>query len=62
MRAKNLSVHLYQHGGELKVWCVSFDLKGSLPRDDQGRTLEAAVRQKQKEIQKILETVEFPDA
>lgn len=62
MKAKNVSVSLYQQGGELRVWCASFNLQGSLPRDANGRVLESAIRKKQKEIEKILEAVEFPDA
>ena len=59
MKAKGVSVSLYQQGGELRIWCASFTLKGSLPMKD-GKTDEAALRKKQKEIQKILEAVEFP--
>ncbi len=61
MRPKNVSVSLYQHGGELRVWCASFTLKGELPVKD-GKTDEAAVRRKQREIEKVLESMEFPDA
>lgn len=61
MRPKNVSVSLYQHGGELRIWCASFTLKGELPIKD-GKTDEAAVRRKQREIEKVLESMEFPDA
>jgi hypothetical protein len=61
MRARNVSVSLYQHGGELRIWCASFTLKGELPIKD-GKTDEAALRKKQHEIEKLLESVEFPDA
>ena len=61
MRPKNVSVSLYQHGGELRVWCASFTLKGELPVKD-GKTDEAAIRRKQREIEKVLESMEFPDA
>jgi len=61
MKPKNVSVSLYQHGGELRVWCASFTLKGELPVKD-GKTDEAAVRRKQREIEKVLESMEFSDA
>ncbi len=61
MRPKNVSVSLYQHGGELRVWCASFTLKGELPVKD-GKTDEAAIRKKQREIEKVLESMEFSDA
>jgi len=61
MKPKNVSVSLYQNGGELRVWCASFTLKGELPVKD-GKTDEAAVRRKQREIEKVLESMEFSDA
>lgn len=62
MKPRGVSVSLYDAGGgTLRVWCVSFDIKGAIPKDPQGRSYESAIRKKQKEIQKILEAVEFPD-
>jgi hypothetical protein len=61
MRARNVSVSLYQQGGELRIWCATFTLKGSLPIKD-GKTDEGALRKKQREIEKLLESLEFPDA
>ena len=62
MRARNVSVSLYEQGGELRIWNASFTLRGSLPRGADGKVDEDALRRKQKEIQKILESMEFPDA
>ncbi len=61
MKARGVSVSLYQHGGELRIWCASFTLHGSLPTKD-GLTDEVALRKKQREIEKLLESLEFPDA
>lgn len=57
MKAKNVSVSFYQQGGELRVWCASFTLKGHIPNMD-----EAAYKKKCREIEKILASLEFPDA
>lgn len=62
MKPSNVSVSLYDAGdGTLHVWCASFTIKGSIPKDAQGRSYESAVRKKQKAIQRILETMEIPD-
>lgn len=61
MRAKNVSVSLYQQGDTLKVWCASFDIKGSVPRTKDGKFDEAAYHKKCQEIEKILSSMEFPD-
>lgn len=69
MRARNVSVSLYQQGGELHVWCARFDIKGSVavPTPKADGTVDwapywAAIAKKEKEIAKILASVEFPDA
>jgi hypothetical protein len=61
MKARNVSVSVIDGGEELHVWGVSFTIKGSLPRQD-GKVIESARRKIQKEIQRILEQVEFSDA
>lgn len=61
MRPKNVSVSLYEQGGELRIWCSSFTLKGSIPVTKDWKARETAIRKKCREIGKILETVEFPD-
>jgi len=62
MKPRDVSVSLYDAGnGTLRVWCASFNIKGSIPKDPQGRSYESAIRKKQKEIQKLLETLEIPD-
>jgi hypothetical protein len=60
MRARSVSVSLYQQGGELRIWCTTFTLKGSLPTKD-GKIDEVALHKKQREIEKLLESVEFPE-
>ncbi len=60
MKPSNVSVSLYDAGnGTLHVWCASFTIKGSIPKDPQGRSYESAIRKKQKEIEKLLETMEM---
>lgn len=65
MRAREVSVGIQESGGELNV-LVRFKLKSSgLEREAipfGSRVKESARRQKEKELQKILESVEFPDA
>jgi hypothetical protein len=60
MRARNVSVSLYEQGGELRVWCASFSLKGTIPATKDWKARETAIRKKCREIEKILEAVEFP--
>lgn len=62
MKAKNVSVSLYEQGGELRIWCASFSIKGSIPPTKDWKARETAIRKKCREIEKILEAVEFPDA
>lgn len=62
MKAKNVHVSLYEHGGELRIWCASFSLKGSIPATKDWKTRETVIRKKCQEIEKILASVEFPDA
>ena len=60
MKPRNVNVALYQEGGEeVRVWCVSFNLKGSIRKN--GKPDEAARRRMQSLIQKFLEGVDFPD-
>jgi len=61
MRAKNVSVSFYQQGGELRLWGVSFTLKGSLPTKD-GKMDSAAYNKKCREIEKLIASIEFPDS
>ena len=62
MKLQDVSVSLYDAGnGTLRVWCASFTVKGSIPKDPQGHSYESAIRKKQKEIQRLLETMEVPD-
>jgi hypothetical protein len=61
-KPKNVSAHLYDDGkGELHVWCVSFDIRGSIPRGANGLADEAAIRRKQKQIAKLIEQLEIPE-
>jgi hypothetical protein len=62
MRPRNVSVSLYEKDGELKIWCASFTIKGSIIATNDWKAREAAVRNKCKEIEKILEGVEFPES
>ena len=62
MKPKDISVSLYDAGdGTLRVWCASFTIKGSLPKDTQGRTLLSAVRKKEKQIAQLIQMLEVPD-
>lgn len=65
MRAREVSVGIQESGGELIV-VVRFKVKSSgLAREAipfGSRVQEAARKQKEKELQRILESVEFPDA
>jgi len=58
MKARNVSVSVVDSDDEIKVWSASFTLKGSLPRKD-GFISESARRKVEKQIQKVLEQVEF---
>ena len=62
MKAKNVHVSLYEQGGELRIWCASFTLKGTIPQTKDWKERETAIRKKCREIEKIIEAVEFPDA
>lgn len=54
-KPRDTSVSLYDQGkGELHVWCISFKLNGSTPNP-------AAVARKQKQIQKLIESLDIPD-
>lgn len=56
MKPRNVSVSLYNAGnGEIKVWCVSFSLKGSV-----NGNLEAEKKFK-KNLERFLSQVEIPD-
>lgn len=60
MKAREISVGITDDGqGEIHVWCVSFRLKGSLPRPD-GKVDEASRRSKEKEIAKLIASLDFP--
>ena len=60
MKPRNVSISVVESGDDLKIWCATFTLKGSLPRVD-GRVDEKARKALQKKLAKFLETVEFPD-
>jgi hypothetical protein len=62
MKAKAVSVSLYEQNGELRIWCASFTIKGSIPATTDWKAREAAIRSKCKEIEKLLEGVEFPES
>ena len=56
MKPRNVHVSTFDAGGgEIKVWNVSFTIPGSLPKRD-----ETARRKKEKEIQRLIETLDFP--
>ncbi len=60
-KPKDVHVGIYDAGkDEIKVWCVSFTIKGSLHRKD-GKVDEAARKKKEKEISKIIEGLTFPE-
>ncbi len=67
MKARDMSVSVSDFGGELQVM-VTFKVKGSLNRESPNltqlpgwsRVSEAARKAKAKEIQRLLEVVEFP--
>jgi hypothetical protein len=61
MKAKNVSVSLYEQEGELRIWCASFTIKGSIPPTKDWKAHETAVRKKCREIEKILEAVDFTE-
>ena len=65
MRAREVSVGIQENGGELIV-VVRFKVKSNgLEREIipfGSRVKEGARKQKERELQKILESVEFPDA
>ena len=58
MKARNINVSVVQSDDEIKVWSASFTLKGSLANKD-GFISESARRKVEKQIQKVLEQVEF---
>lgn len=58
-KPRDVSVSLYDAGDDtLRVWCASFTIKGSLP---QGKDREAAIKRKQKQIERLLATIEIPE-
>jgi len=60
MKPRNVSVSLVENGkDEVKAWCVSFTLKGSLRKN--GKVNEDTRKRMQNVIQKFLESVDFPD-
>jgi hypothetical protein len=65
MRAREVSVGIQENGGELIV-VVRFKVKSpGLEREAipfGNRVKETARKQKEKELQRILESTEFPDA
>lgn len=60
MKPKDIHVSLYQSGDdEVRVWCVSFTLKGSIKKD--GKPNEALRKRMESAIAKFLESVDFPE-
>jgi hypothetical protein len=57
---KSVSVSITEDANGIRVWCASFHIKGSIPKKD-GKIDETARLKKQKQIEKILEQVVFPD-
>lgn len=58
MRPRNVSVSLVEQDGKLKAWGITFTLPGFLPRKD-GKVDEAARKELEKKLAKLLETVDF---
>ena len=62
MKPRNASVSFYDAGdGILRVWCASFDIKGKVPRRPDGSEDLPAIRKKQRQLEKLLETLEIPE-
>ena len=61
MKPRNVSVSIIQSGDTIKIWCSTFTLKGHLPTKADGSIDEKARKAKQKEIARVLETLEFPN-
>lgn len=61
MKLKNVSVSVVDEGGgKLKVWNASFTINGSLPTKN-GYVDNDARRKKEKEIARLLESLDFPE-
>lgn len=58
MKANNVSVSVFEAGGKLYVQ-ATFTLPGSLEKDTDSNIAEGSRKRKQKEIQRLLEEVEF---
>jgi hypothetical protein len=58
MKARNVSVSVVESDDQIKVWGASFTLKGNIPRYN-GVITESNRRKIEKQIQKVLEQVEF---
>jgi hypothetical protein len=60
MKPRDVSVGIYDAGGgKLKVWSVTFTIPGSLSRTN-GKIDETDRRRKEKEIAKLVESLDFP--
>lgn len=60
MKPTNVSVSVRGQNGLLKVFNVTFDMKGSLPSVD-GVVDEKARKVFQKRLQKFIESIELPE-
>lgn len=61
MKPKNVHVGVYQdQEDEVRVWCVSFTLKGATIKKN-GKVSEALRKRMEENIRKFLESVDFPE-
>jgi len=61
MKPRNVDASVYENGGELQVWGVTFTLPGKLYRGADGKIPESARKKIIKRIVKVLESVDFSD-